>query len=23
WNAYYGRLRDQFGVTWMLNYQMN
>jgi len=23
WNAYYGRLRDQFGVNWMLNYQKN
>ena len=23
WNAYYGSLRDQYGVTWMLNYQMN
>lgn len=23
WNAYYGSLRDKFGVNWMLNYQKN
>ncbi|WGK66024.1 VOC family protein [Croceiramulus getboli] len=23
WNAYYGRVRDQFGVHWMLNHQMD